>query len=87
MTIKEAIKTLKDYNAWRRDDLGITKQIDPKKIGMAIDTMIEFSEILIDAGFDFITTTEAKKYKENLDKQIDEVSKRGYKKLIKRIKK
>ena len=44
MTIKEAIKTLKRHNLWRRDDLGIYEQTDPKKLGMAIDKIIKYFE-------------------------------------------
>jgi len=45
MEIKEAIEILKKHNEWRRYDGDIDKSpemISPKKIGIAIDTIIEY---------------------------------------------
>ena len=42
MTIKQALKTLKTYNKWRR---GAEIKIDsPSNIGTAIDVLIEYAE-------------------------------------------
>ena len=45
MEIKEAIKILKRHNEWRIYDGDIFKSpeiMNPKKVGMAIDTVIDF---------------------------------------------
>ena len=46
MKIKKAIKILKDHNEWRRDDgdLSISKMTNPKKLGIAIDTVVAVFE-------------------------------------------
>jgi hypothetical protein len=42
MNIKQAVKALKQFNKWRRGaDIKIS---DPKTIGIAIDTILEFVE-------------------------------------------
>jgi len=48
MEIKEAIELLKRHNDWRRYDGDIDKtpeMLSPKKIGVAIDTFIDFHKI------------------------------------------
>jgi len=44
MTNQEALKILRQYNAWRRDDEGVHEMPDPKEYGKAIDTAIEVLE-------------------------------------------
>ena len=49
MEIKEAIQVLKDHNAWRRYDGEINQSpqmTDPKKLGIAIDTVVNKFENL-----------------------------------------
>lgn len=43
MKIKKAIKVLKKHNKWRRGDDSI-EMTDPKTLGIALDTAIEFLE-------------------------------------------
>jgi len=48
MEIKEAIEILKQHNKWRRYDGDIDtnpKMISPKKIGVAIETVIDYHKI------------------------------------------
>lgn len=40
MEIKEAIQVLKDHNIWRRCEDEKLKMTDPKKLGIAIDTVV-----------------------------------------------
>lgn len=51
MEIKEAIQVLKDHNIWRRYDGEIEESpemTDPKKLGIAIDTVVnEFENLFI----------------------------------------
>jgi hypothetical protein len=51
MEIKEAIQVLKDHNVWRRFDDEKSegpKMTDPKKLGIAIDTVVtEFENLFI----------------------------------------
>jgi ribosomal protein S27AE len=51
MELKEAIQLLKDHNIWRRYDGEISespKMTDPKKLGIAIDTVVnEFENLFI----------------------------------------
>lgn len=51
MELKEAIQVLKDHNNWRRYDGEISespKMTDPKKLGVAIDTVVnEFENLFI----------------------------------------
>lgn len=42
MNIKQAVKTVKQFNKWRRG--AEIKIEDPKTIGIAIDTILEFVE-------------------------------------------
>ena len=52
MKIKKAIKVLKKHNKWRRYDSDIgesPKMTDPKKLGIAIDTVVnKFEELTKD---------------------------------------
>lgn len=45
MTIEEATQILKHHNKWRRDETGKLKLANPKLIGEAIDTVIQFIEL------------------------------------------
>ena len=42
MELKEAVKILKDHNAWRRDNTSVIPQpmISPKDLGIAIDVIV-----------------------------------------------
>ena len=44
MEIQEAIEILKTHNKWRRGDLNMEFMMDPKDIGLAIDTVVEYFE-------------------------------------------
>lgn len=49
MTPQEAIEILKRYNAWRRDENvpNSHEMPDPKEVGIAIDTAVDFISELI----------------------------------------
>jgi hypothetical protein len=73
MEIKEAIQVLKDHNEWRRGEDETLQMTDPKKLGIAIDTVVNEFENLFISGVVF---NEAKKYKETLENlQQDEKGK------------
>ena len=44
MEIDEAIKLLKQHNAWRRDNTGDAEPVQPKKLGIAIDVIVSHFE-------------------------------------------
>lgn len=67
MEIKEAIQVLKDHNVWRRFDdenSESPEMTDPKKLGIAIDTVVNKFENLFISGVVF---NEAKEYEETLE--------------------
>lgn len=49
MTPQQAIEILKQYNAWRRDENvpNSHEMPDPKEVGIAIDTAVDFISELI----------------------------------------
>jgi hypothetical protein len=44
MSIEEAIEILEQHNRWRRDSEGIYEMQDPKQLGFAIDTLVNFAK-------------------------------------------
>lgn len=50
MTLEQCIATLKHHNQWRRGDEDL-EMLEPKIIGEAIDTAIEFLEKLKDESY------------------------------------
>ncbi|AGO49645.1 hypothetical protein Phi13:2_gp035 [Cellulophaga phage phi13:2] len=46
MKIKEAIQVLKDHNIWRKGENEEVQMTDPKKLGVAIDTVVNKFENL-----------------------------------------
>ena len=44
--VKDAVKALKEFNEWRRDNTGEIKQPNPKEIGEAIDTITQYIDQL-----------------------------------------
>ena len=46
MELKQAVKILKDHNAWRRDNTSLIPQpmISPKELGIAIEVIVEHLE-------------------------------------------
>lgn len=58
MEIKEAIQLLKHHNLWRRYNGDIKESqemVDPKKLGIAIDTVVsDFENLLISVDFGVI---------------------------------
>ena len=44
MELKEAVKILKDHNAWRRDHTSLIPQpmISPKELGESIDVILDY---------------------------------------------
>lgn len=46
MTLKEAIEVLEHHNRWRRGDDDL-EMIDPKKVGVAIDTALHLLKELL----------------------------------------
>lgn len=49
MKIKEALKILKHHNDWRRNNSDIDMEmVNPKLLGKAIDTVITFTEKVIE---------------------------------------
>ncbi|WP_431471923.1 hypothetical protein I5168_11990 [Nonlabens sp. SCSIO 43208] len=59
MEIKEAIQVLKDHNLWRKGKDETIQMTNPKKLGIAIDTVVnEFENLFIsgvsDSSMDFI---------------------------------
>lgn len=43
MTLADAVRILREHNAWRRDNTGDLEQQDPIKIGKAIDILCAFA--------------------------------------------
>ena len=46
MELKQAVKILKDHNAWRRDNTSLIPppMISPKELGIAIDVIVDYLE-------------------------------------------
>ena len=44
MELKQALKILKDHNAWRRDNTSLIPQpmISPKELGESIDVIVDY---------------------------------------------
>lgn len=71
MEIKEAIQVLKDHNIWRRGEDEELKMTDPKKLGIAIDTVVNEFENLFISGVSDLLLTEQMIIKESENRQIE----------------
>ncbi len=59
METKKLVATIRQFNAWRRDDAGDSKQPDPRKIGEALDLLcarVEAYEAVMQAASVLIAT-------------------------------